>query len=69
MRSLVIILFCLILSCSGKEELPVYHNSCVECTKYNPKVVVDTCGNIQDMQAFVIEKERKDYTCLTKKLW
>jgi hypothetical protein len=69
MKFLALILFCFIIACSGKENLPVYHNSCVECTNYNPKIVIDTCSNIQDLQAFVIQMQRMGYTCITKKLW
>ncbi len=61
--------FCLLISCSEKEDLTEYTSSCVECSKHNPVSVIDTCGSIQDMQAFIIEMQRKAYTCQTKKVW
>jgi hypothetical protein len=64
-----VLLICLILnSCSEKEDTKIYSNACAECIKYSyqEKMIVDSCGSIESVNKFVLEKQRLGFDCRTE---
>jgi len=65
MKAIKLLLFIVLVGGCEKEELVIYSNACVECTRYH-KPTIDTCGGVQEMNSLVLQFEHLGYDCKTK---